>query len=352
MAEQLDLVPLVADLLVTRGSALSAMGRPLEGLGAIEAGRRLAAAEGLAFTEYRALLNASGALADSDPRAYLASSVAALDLARRTGARPSASAAANNLAEAARMCGDWELAYAELRREAEVSTGDELMTIRAALMTLDAQCGVDVSATLSELDRYAQSELDRGERAWRLVVDSNMAEIALAAGRYDEAMTGFLDQGRLDAMNAASAYGMATLAALLSGDVTAVRDSLAALEATGKHGAIIKLERRRARAGIAALEGRVDEAVTGFRAVQEELRRIDLPYPLALTDLAMCAVLDPSDPDVAAAADEARGIFERLGARAWLDRLDEAVAHRDRDRRPARSPNLPAATAASPVTAS
>jgi class 3 adenylate cyclase/tetratricopeptide (TPR) repeat protein len=326
MAEQLDLVDVVADLLVTRGSALAAMGRSLEGLGAIEAGRRIAAAEGLTSTEYRALLNASGPLGDSDPRAFLEASVAALELARRTGSRPSASAAVNNVAEAARMCGEWELALAELRREAELCDGDDLMVVRAGLMMLDAERGIDVSATESELDAYAEDQLARGEPRWRSDVDTYRAIVTFAAGRYGEAAAGFMAQGRVDPMNASGAYGMATLAAMLARDVVATREALTALEGTGKHGAIVKLERRRAVAGIAALEGRHAEALAGFRGVQEELRSMDLPYLLALTDLVMCELLDPALPEVTAAAEEARAIFARLGAQARLDRLAEALA--------------------------
>jgi hypothetical protein len=116
------------------------------------------------------------------------------------------------------------------------------------------------------------------------------------------------------------------VAALLARDGLATSQALAGLVGTGSHGAIVKLGRRRALAGIAALESRTDEALAGFRGVQEELRRLELPYLLALTDVMACAVLDPTLPDVAAAAEEARDIFERLGAKAWLDRLEEAFA--------------------------
>jgi hypothetical protein len=71
----------------------------------------------------------------------------ALKLARRIGSRPWASAAAHNVAEAARIVGDWELAFAELGREAEMSTGDDLMIVPTALMMLDAERGIDISDT-------------------------------------------------------------------------------------------------------------------------------------------------------------------------------------------------------------
>jgi len=45
-----------------------------------------------------------------------------------------------------------------------------------------------------------------------------------------------------------------------------------------------------------------------------------------LTGLEMGTLLDPAEPEVAAAVDSTRAIFERLGARPYLDRLDVAVA--------------------------
>jgi hypothetical protein len=40
----------------------------------------------------------------------------------------------------------------------------------------------------------------------------------------------------------------------------------------------------------------------------------------------MATVLDPSEPDVRAAAESAREILTRLGARPFLERLDAALA--------------------------
>ena len=59
--------------------------------------------------------------------------------------------------------------------------------------------------------------------------------------------------------------------------------------------------------------------------VLEEYRRLELPFCVAQTGIVMCAVLEPSSPEVEAAEREARGILEALGARAWLDRLDDAL---------------------------
>ncbi len=53
-AERVDLVEVVADTLITRGSALTHLGRPYEGIGAVETGQRLAAEHGFPVPENRA----------------------------------------------------------------------------------------------------------------------------------------------------------------------------------------------------------------------------------------------------------------------------------------------------------
>ncbi|MEP7378045.1 MAG: hypothetical protein ABI725_00625, partial [Chloroflexota bacterium] len=46
----------------------------------------------------------------------------------------------------------------------------------------------------------------------------------------------------------------------------------------------------------------------------------------ALTGVDMALLLDPSEPEVAAAIGASREILERLGAKPYLDRLEAAAA--------------------------
>ena len=138
-----------------------------------------------------------------------------------------------------------------------------------------------------------------------------------------------------DPFNAALGYAEVSYAALLDRDREGASAALTGLESRGSHGAMVKLAKRRTMAGIAALDGRLDEALGGFEAVVADYRGLELPFAVATTDLMMVSLLDGSAPEVAAAADEARAIFERLGARAWLDRLDEALT---RGQRPSQAP--------------
>jgi class 3 adenylate cyclase/predicted ATPase len=325
MAERLDLPALVADLLITRGTALATAGRTLEGVGAIEAGRRLAAAEGLLGLECRALLNMSGPLAGSDPRAMLETSLTAVGLARRIGSRPSASMAVNNVAEGARLTGDWDLALEELRREAERSGGDDLQRVNGAMARLQADRGDDVAAAVEAYVRYCEERLATGEPAWQGELETFLGAIALPAGRYREAATRLRAAAEADQFNAAALSADAAFASVLEGDIEGAQAGLAGMEATGSHGLVVKLEMRRTRAAIAAMEGRADESSAGFRGVLEEYRRLGASFLVAMTAVAMCAMLDPALPEVQAAAEEARAILGDLRSSAWLERLDEVL---------------------------
>ena len=64
----------------------------------------------------------------------------------------------------------------------------------------------------------------------------------------------------------------------------------------------------------------------GFTSVMRGYRQRNAPFYVAATGVTMCAVLDPSLPEFKAAEAEAREFLEELRARAWLDRLDEALA--------------------------
>src|SRR5450759_838568 len=82
IAERLDRVDIVADVLVTRGVALTSVGRAYEGIGCLETGLRLAERHGLLATEIRARTNMGGPLTDRDPRAAFEVSRVGLDQER------------------------------------------------------------------------------------------------------------------------------------------------------------------------------------------------------------------------------------------------------------------------------
>jgi hypothetical protein len=126
----------------------------------------------------------------------------------------------------------------------------------------------------------------------------------------------------------------AARAALWSGAGAAARDDLAALVGSGFHGPAIEADRRTIQAGIAAFEGRPADALPLYREAIRAWRDLGLAWDEALCGLDMATLLDPTAPEVRAAAEAAREILVRLEAVPFVARLDAALARlSDRDGR-------------------
>lgn len=84
--------------------------------------------------------------------------------------------------------------------------------------------------------------------------------------------------------------------------------------------------RDRIRAGLAALDDRLDDALPRYRDALRAWRDLGLAWDEALTGIDMATLLDPGDPDVRAAAGRSREILVRLEAAPFIERLDAAMA--------------------------
>ena len=104
--ERLDLPSVVADTLITRGSALGNIGRSYEGLGAIRAGIELADQLGLVAIGLRGRINLG--VLSPDPRTSFEAAEAGLEIARRFGLRGHVRILLGNLASAAMDVGEWD----------------------------------------------------------------------------------------------------------------------------------------------------------------------------------------------------------------------------------------------------
>ena len=76
-------------------------------------------------------------------------------------------------------------------------------------------------------------------------------------------------------------------------------------------------------AGIAALEGRLDEAAERYGAALDAWRALDDTLSLALCELDLVTLLGAAHP-AAVAGKEAEDIFTQLGAVPFLERLAAA----------------------------
>ena len=101
------------------------------------------------------------------------------------------------------------------------------------------------------------------------------------------------------------------------------------------------------RAGIAAGDGRIPEALGLYRSALAGYRDAGCRFDVALTILDMAALIGTDEPAVRSVIPEGREILESLGARPLVERLDALVsegAHASVDAGPAAERRTPQRT--------
>jgi hypothetical protein len=217
-----------------------------------------------------------------------------------------------------------------LRQFSQPDVQDRVFLL-TAILPIRSWRGEPIDAELAELEQLAPEVDDPDGKS---TIHAARSHVALAAGRFDQALSEALERGALSPINAAAAFAIAARAALWMGDSERAAAALAALDATGTHGPAITHHRTTITAGIAALEGRVDESLAGYRQALAGWRQAGLPVLEALTAIDMATLLDPSARAVREAEVRAREILVGLGARALLERLDAALARSGARTRP------------------
>ena len=329
-AERSDLVDVVADTLITRGTALAMIGRPYEGLGAIEAGQQLAAAHSLHLIVMRGLNNLASTMQDSDPRSGLEAARTGIALARRLGIPPFN--LIDNAYSTAFRTGEWDWAGAEL----EPMLGEEVDPLTRAVALADAIQlrlfrGEPTAEWMADLEAIPTSGADpvkEGTLAW------TRAAIAFANGRFDVARTEAHRFAGIFSQGAAEGFLWAARCALLSNDAEAARQDLALVDGITRRGRAIDADRTTIRAGLAARDGQPQEALAIYRAAMNVWRDLGLVWDEALCAIDMASLLGPGEPEVVAAAERARETLVRLRATPFVERLDAAMAARTVRARP------------------
>ena len=313
---------MVADTLITRGTALAWLGRPHEGIGAIETGHRLASRHGLDLTDARALNNLASMSADTDPRAGLDAARTGIALARRLGYRHFQ--ILDNAFVLAIRAGEWDWAAAQV----EPMLGEEVETLTRAVALSDiiqvrAFRGEPIAEALADLEALPTSGVDPGKSA---NIAGARAAAAFAAGQYDAARAEGHRFAEVFVQANLEGLLIATRCSLLLREQGRAAEELVLVESDERRGAAVTADRMTLRAGLAALEGRGDDAARLYRESLRAWRELGLPWDEALCALDMATLLDPAEPEVRAAAEAARAILTRLRAMPFLDRLDAALA--------------------------
>lgn len=322
-AEHADLVDVLADALVTRGSALGFIGRIREGIGVIEIGERLARTHGLTSTLMRAINNRASSLYDFDPAASLAITTEGLEVARRVGDRGMLQSMRALAGWGHMLTGDLEgaLASFEAGLADEPEPADRLVLLDGVIVAR-ATRGEQVAELAAELDRLAVGISD--SNVTFTTIDAP-AWIDLCGGHYAEAVRRWREGAARLPSQGPGWLTAAASGSLVAGDAAGAASALEALDATGFHTPAIDLRRRCARAGLAALDGRPVEAARGYRDSLRGMLDLGLVWDHALAAVEMATVVGPGQPDVQEAAAIARRALERMGAKPFLARLDAAL---------------------------
>ncbi len=322
-AEHADLVPLVADTMVTLGSALGNLGRGYQGFAEIQGGLDLAERHGEVVIAMRARLN-MGALPNVEPTYALEVNRRGLAEARRMGHRRRLLLFLTNGAEQGFWIGDWDWALPELDQLlAAEPEPEERVPALESLVRLRSGKGEPVDAYLEEVERLAEGKTDPQTRYSATVT---RADLLFAKGELGEAAATYRLAATFSAGNSPFCFTMAARAALLTGDAVAAAADLEAVDALAMHSQWIKSRSTSIRAGLAALDGRPGDARALYADAIRSFRDIGVLFEEALTVIEMATLLDPASAEVRVAADAARETLVRLGARAFLERLDTAMA--------------------------
>jgi len=278
-----------------------------EGIALIRASVELAAAHFLSAAELRARFNLSGRLSTDDPERAIETLRTGLEVARRTGRRDwlvILSVVLSSRLVVGPMDFDGALAILD-----EVADEDKPPEERARAIVHRARIRAlrgDPTAWTNGMAeaRVLTEATSNRQRDWEWAEIATM--VAIAEGRLADAV----DEAKAIGGNWTPAGTQARARiALRTGDVELARNAVGSPEMVGEIGAFFDVMRIGLNAGVAALEGRRDDAIGGYRDAVRRARQLGLQMSAADHLLDAVFVLGPGDPETPAFADEARALF-------------------------------------------
>jgi class 3 adenylate cyclase/tetratricopeptide (TPR) repeat protein len=318
-AEQTDESDVLIQALGGRATALFSLGRHREAAVLARGAVALAAASGSLFAEAASTVLVSVIVPADDPREALTAALTGADLARRAGHRGGEILHLINAAEFAIWLGEWTQAATILADLTDRQLTPFQRGFRTACEAMLTGLTGDSAAGIATLDEMVGGSIEYV--AARTTYLRARALLHLAAGDLPAALADARAAVAEDpaGINALEALVIEIRAALWSGDPASARAALTGM--AGFHGRWLTACRLTAEAGLAAVEGRSDDAETGYRRAIDEWRLLDDPLHLALCALDQLLLLGRLPEDV---LETARDIFTRIDAEPFLRRLTEA----------------------------
>jgi class 3 adenylate cyclase/tetratricopeptide (TPR) repeat protein len=327
IAERYDLELIVAETLNNKGSSLGYLGRWREAVALLEGAVRAARDGGFVGAEVRALSNLGVTIYYSGhTRRGREVTGEALALARRLGHQPMTTWLLGTTIEYAYRTGsDWDLTLAD--GEEFLATVrdpvDEFLVLTFTTIIRVAR-GEPVDAAFARIRELQASTSDPSDTQLLHILRAlRRIDAGDEIGAWDEAMDGV---GLFAAFDE-ECVRVAARAAALAGDAERLGLAAERLATLPRGERALRRQRGAVRAAAAALAGRRDEAIAGFRDVVRAWTDEGDDWEAAADALVAVVLLGADDPVLAELAALARTVFERVGARPSLARLDAALAH-------------------------
>ena len=250
-AEHADLLDVLADTLVTKGSVLGGLGRSHEGIGVIGIGERIARSEGYVGTLLRALNNRASALWEIDFVAVTEIAREGLELAQRVGDRGAMYGYLGAHAWTMFLTGDADRALAALEGAlADDPDPTSRLVLVSGAVSVHAIRGDDVAGSLIELEHLAGKVSDPRAAA---ALPQTRAWVAFCSGELEQARVLSRSAALIDLDNSAVYLDISARSALWAGDAVGAAEDLAELDAIERHAPITDLRRQGIRAGLPRL---------------------------------------------------------------------------------------------------
>jgi class 3 adenylate cyclase/tetratricopeptide (TPR) repeat protein len=324
LAEPLRLDDVIADAFNNRAAALSYLGRRQEAQALLAAAVDVASRAGLIGTELRARNNVAATSWVEDPAHSARLELETLEVSRRAGIRNNvywlvANIAYNVLCEGV----GWDDTIAEI----DDLIGDRdvsgvALRLPGARAMFRAVRGEPIDDAVSMTERHLRTS---SAPEARMGLEFILA-LRDAAG---DGLAAACD--RLLALTATDhetiVVPWAIHPALWLGELPRARTIAERLDANPDARTPVMLAARTAAAaGIAALEGRPDEAIAGFADALRRYESFGWRFLKALVALDFVALLGPDEPAAREATVEARAVLEELRAAPFLARLDSVMS--------------------------
>jgi hypothetical protein len=278
---------------------------------------------GLPLAVIRARINLSSVLGGEDPMVGWQIATDGFEDAKRNGSRDMMTVMGMNAVGNAIRVGEWDSAAATVAELAATDLAPPDRYLVDCLITLfDALRGRPFDASLERAEAFARTT-DEPQVVGQ--ISSTRAWLALVGGQFGEAFDESMADAEMNPPNAAEQLPVAARAALWAGRADDAKKAADQLAAIGVHGRAINASLRTIEAGLGALTGDAEMATVGYRDAIRQWRDIGAAFDLALCELDFVKFVGGENPDAKAAAEEAEGIFQRLGAPAFVQRLNDAV---------------------------